>query len=143
MCIQFQLLLYGIYADLSKLHVLTADIASLGEPLQTLSELVYHPFNDSWGERSEPLSYESTVSPPTPHLWVCMYVCMFVCISIFRPTIWQTVSTSGPQVRLFEGPKRFRRRPVRPEEDVDTLFETSDANFLSRRRFSRLRARQF
>ena len=33
--------IWYLYADLSKLHVLTADIASLGEPLQTLSELVF------------------------------------------------------------------------------------------------------
>ena len=94
----------------------------------------------NWGERSEPLSYESTVSPPTLHLWVCMYVCMYVCISIFRPTIWRTFSTSGAHVCLFEGPKRFRRRPARPEEDVDALLEWSDANVRSRRRYFRLSA---
>ena len=37
--------------------------------------------------------------------------------------------------------KRFPRRPGRPEEDVDALLETSDANFRSRRRVVRLSAR--
>ena len=60
---------------------------------------------------------------------------------LFRPTILQTFSTFDAHVRLFQGRKRFSRRRVRPEEDVDALFETSDANFRSRRRLFRLSAR--
>ena len=50
---------------------------------------------------------------------------------------WQTFSTSGAHIRLFEGPRRFQRRPARPEEDVDALFETIDETLRSRRRFFR------
>ena len=104
--------------------------ASLGEPLQTLSELV------GASVASPSLTSRRSARPR----FICGYVCMYVCISIFRPTIWRTFSTSGTHVCLFEGPKRFRRRPARPEEDVDALLEWSDANVRSRRRFFRLSA---
>ena len=69
---------------------------------------------------------------------VDIYICLY---SIFRPTIWLTFSMSCAIVCLFEGRKHFQRRLGRPEEDVDALFETSDAIFRSRRRLFRLNAR--
>ena len=64
-------------------------------------------------------------------------VVIYIYMSIFRPTILGTFLTSGALIRLFEGPKRFRRRLGRPEEDVDDLFETIDETLRSRRRFFR------
>ena len=76
------------------------------------------------------------------HIYMYIYIYIYIIyMYLFRPTILQTFSTSDAHVRLFQGPKRFLRRRVRPEEDVDTLFETSDANFRSRRRLFRLSAR--
>ena len=69
---------------------------------------------------------------------VDIYICLY---SIFRPTIWPTFSMSCAIVCLFEGRKHLQRRLGRTEEDVDALFETSDATFCSRRRLFRLTAR--
>ena len=87
---------------------------------------------------SEPHTYESTVCPPTLPV-VVIYI--YIYVAVFRPAIFGTFSTSGALICLFEGSKRFRRRSGRPEEDVDALFETSDANFQSPRLLFRLSAR--
>ena len=89
---------------------------------------------------SEPHTYEFAVCPPTLPVWIYIYI--YICLySIFRPTIWPTFSMSCAIVCLFEGRKYLQRRLGRPEEDVDALFETSDATFCSRRRLFRLSVR--
>ena len=65
--------IWYLYADLSKLHVLTADIASLGEPLQTLSELV----------GASVASPSLTSRRPARPRFICGYVCMYVCLYVF------------------------------------------------------------
>ena len=93
---------------------------------------------------SEPHTYEFAVCPPTLPVWIYMYICIYIYIclySIFRPTIRPTFSMSCAIVCLFEGRKHLQRRLGRTEEDVDALFETSDATFCSRRRLFRLSVR--
>ena len=87
----------------------TSNWASLGEPLQTLSELVLCMHMHIIGASlSEPHTYESTVCPPTlPVVVIYIYIYIYIYMYLFRPTILRTFSTSGAPVRLFEGPKRF------------------------------------
>ena len=146
-CIKHVADMHSVWYCMSAMH---ADFfklawASLGEPLQTLSELVMwsNEMRNSniWGE-PERAPHLRVRRLPAYASGVDIYVYIYICLySIFRPTIWPTFSMSCAIVCLFEGSKHLQRRSGRTEEDVDALFETSDATFRSRRRLFRLRVR--
>ena len=62
------------YASYYSSMLTSSNWASLGEPLQTLSELVIG------ASLSEPHTYEFAVCPPTLPVWIYMYIYIYVCI---------------------------------------------------------------